>query len=1050
MSELPQGTVTFLFTDIEGSTELLKRLGQRYGEVLEDHARILRKAAASHDGREIDNQGDSFFFVFARANAALGAAVVAQRALATHEWPGGVEVRVRMGLHTGEPTVGGERYVGLGVHRAARIGAAGHGGQVLLSNATRELVEDEVDGVVVRELGLYRLKDIDRPERLFQLDIDGLSAGFARLKAEKVEPPRHFTRRPMFIGAVAGVIAAAVAIPIFAFGSGHGGAGRLPEAATNNSLAIFNPRSGRLVADPGVGATPVHAAYGYGAYWVTNADANSVSKIDSGTNAVVDTIPNVGSSPSGIAVGNGDVWVANSLGGTVARINAETDTVVQQIQVGNGPVGIVYARGAVWVANTADGTITRIDAATGVPSKRPLLIAATQLAAGDGALWATQRGANQVVRIDPKSASVVPIQVGSGPTGIVFGDGAAWIANSLDGTVSRVDPATNSVAATIPTGDTPTELALDERGGVWVTNEYGGTLVRIDPSTNAPGRPIEFGSQPQGVAAAGAELLVSVDARSGIRHRGGTLKVLLNFAPDSIDPAVAYSTSSWPIVHLTNDGLVGFAHASGLAGDLLVPDLAVSLPTPTDGGRSYTFQLRPNLHYSDGKPVQASDVRTSFERFYRNGALPVAYYDEILGGAACKRTPRSCDLSKGIVADDETRTVTFHLADADPEFLFKLALPFASVLPAGTPAKLPVTRSVLATGPYEISSYQPGRQLTLVRNRYFRQWSQAAQPDGYPNTIEFEISPKLSADNLIRSVSASRADLVSTEWTNSPTSSQLQATTNQYAGQIHANPEPITNGLFLNTRLAPFNRLDVRRALNYAIDRSAAVERDGGSIFAAPTCQVLPPDFPGYQPYCPYTAAGSKSGRWTAPDLAKARALVARSGTRGMKVVVWVDNYTTAEAPPVASLLRSLGYRASIKTIQNGKGFIYFNVVGDSRNKAQIGIWGWDADYPAASDFFRSLLTCTSFTPDSRDNSNYSEFCDPAIDRQIGKALALEANNPPAAASLWQRVDRAVVDQAPVIPLDNPKAVDVVSKRVGNYQYSGNGFGVLIDQLWVR
>ena len=95
-------------------------------------------------------------------------------------------------------------------------------------------------------------------------------------------------------------------------------------------------------------------------------------------------------------------------------------------------------------------------------------------------------------------------------------------------------------------------------------------------------------------------------------------------------------------------------------------------------------------------------------------------------------------------------------------------------------------------------------------------------------------------------------------------------------------------------------------------------------------------------------------------------------------------------------------------------------------------------------------MTCTSFTPDSRDNSNYSEFCDPAIDRQIGKALALEANNPPAAASLWQRVDRAVVDQAPVIPLDNPKAVDVVSKRVGNYQYSGNGFGVLIDQLWVR
>jgi peptide/nickel transport system substrate-binding protein len=272
----------------------------------------------------------------------------------------------------------------------------------------------------------------------------------------------------------------------------------------------------------------------------------------------------------------------------------------------------------------------------------------------------------------------------------------------------------------------------------------------------------------------------------------------------------------------------------------------------------------------------------------------------------------------------------------------------------------------------------------------------------------------------------------------------------QYASQVHANPEPVTYGLFLNTRVAPFDRLDVRKALNYAIDRAAAVERSGGSALAAPTCQVLPPDFPGYRPYCPYTAAGAKSGTWKAPDLAKARALVAGSGTRGTKVTVWVDNYTTDTGQPVEKLLRSLGYRASIKVIQNGKGFIYFNVVGDSGKKAQIGIWGWDADYPAASDFFRSLLTCPSFTPNSRDNSNYPEFCDPAIDRQVNRALTLEATDPAASDSLRQRIDRAVVDQAPVIPLDNPKTLDVVSKRVGNYQYSGNGFGVLIDQLWVR
>src|SRR5919198_3942676 len=141
-TELPTGTVTFLVTDIEGSTGLLSQLGEGYVAVLEEHHAILRKAVEEQGGREIDNQGDSFFFAFERANAAVAAAVLAQRALSEHAWPEGGEVRVRMGLHTGEPIVGPERYVRLGVHRAARIGSAGHGGQVLLSNATRELMDE--------------------------------------------------------------------------------------------------------------------------------------------------------------------------------------------------------------------------------------------------------------------------------------------------------------------------------------------------------------------------------------------------------------------------------------------------------------------------------------------------------------------------------------------------------------------------------------------------------------------------------------------------------------------------------------------------------------------------------------------------------------------------------------------------------------------------------------------------------------------------------------------------------------------------------------------
>jgi class 3 adenylate cyclase len=162
MAELPSGTVTFLFTDVEGSTRLLQQLGPGYAEVLAEHDRILQTAFAAHGGREVDNQGDSFFVAFQTAKDAVAAAVDAQRDLFAQAWPAGAEVKVRMGLHTGEPRRGGERYVGIDVHRAARIGAVGHGGQVLLSSTTKELAEEDLPaGVSIIDLGERRLKDLD-------------------------------------------------------------------------------------------------------------------------------------------------------------------------------------------------------------------------------------------------------------------------------------------------------------------------------------------------------------------------------------------------------------------------------------------------------------------------------------------------------------------------------------------------------------------------------------------------------------------------------------------------------------------------------------------------------------------------------------------------------------------------------------------------------------------------------------------------------------------------------------------------------------------------
>jgi class 3 adenylate cyclase len=185
VSELPSGTVTFLFSDIEGSTRLLEQLGDGYADVLGDHRQILRERLGAANGQEIDTQGDAFFFSFTRAKDAVTGAVAAQRALAAHEWPEGIEVKTRMGLHTGEPNVGEEGYVGLDVVRAARICSAGHGGQILLSETTRALVGNNVpDGVEIRDLGRANLKDIQH-ERLFELALAEQRTDFPPLKTEQ-------------------------------------------------------------------------------------------------------------------------------------------------------------------------------------------------------------------------------------------------------------------------------------------------------------------------------------------------------------------------------------------------------------------------------------------------------------------------------------------------------------------------------------------------------------------------------------------------------------------------------------------------------------------------------------------------------------------------------------------------------------------------------------------------------------------------------------------------------------------------------------------------
>ena len=845
------------------------------------------------------------------------------------------------------------------------------------------------------------------------------------------------------------LVAVLVATALVAVRIGNRGSSVAAIAA--NSLGLIQATSNELVGQLPLEARSGQVATGEGAVWVASEEG-TVSRVDAATRQVVQRIT-VGRDPVGVAAGDGAVWVASSGDRSVSWINPSTNTVVKRVPVGNGPTGIALGDGAVWVANSLDNSVSRIDADTGrVVATIGVGGTPSGVAAGLGAVWVSNTTDGTVSRISPSSNAVVrPIPVGNGPRAIAVGADAVWVANGLDGTVSRIDPASDTVVATVGVGDGPSAVAVGP-DAVWAASEVRGTVTRLDPDTNRVVRTIDIGSAPAGAAAVGDGLWVTTRGAPS-SHRGGVLKLIAikSFGIASLDPALWNEGESNHVqgqfLVMTNDGLVGFKQVGGLDGSTLVANLATAVPRPTDGGTTYTFRLRPGIRFSTGQVVTPEDVRWSIERGFK---LRSTWHREFLrgvvGAEACSRRPATCRLSRGIVTDPSANTVTFHLTRPDPDFLANLAQPTAFVVPAGTPAKDVGTSPVPATGPYMVQAFVPNRRLTLVRNPGFREWSRDAQPDGYPNTIDWSLSggrSRAGEDAAVDAVLRGQADL----YDDRLPSDRIEELTTRYTSQTHRWPYTGTFAMYLNTRVPPFDDPRVRRAVAYAVDRRVVQNLYPGP--ADISCQFLPPNFPGYQPYCPYTLDPSSAGAWTAPDRATAARLIKESGTSGMKVTVWSYADFAGVSRYFARLLDSLGYHAQVKVLgdRSQAGFNkFYYYLADSRHKAQMGAY-WEPGYPSAADLTEPLR-CRSFTPNHASNRNLSEFCSQKVERRIDHALRLQATDPAKAGAAWAAVDRQVVDQAPTIGLLVPQGVDLVSKRVTNYQLNPV-WGVILSQLWV-
>ncbi len=544
----------------------------------------------------------------------------------------------------------------------------------------------------------------------------------------------------------------------------------------------------------------------------------------------------------------------------------------------------------------------------------------------------------------------------------------------------------------------------------------------------------QMGAQQMGAQQAGRDATMR-------QHRGGIMRLVARGSNGTIDPHVAYSLQYWQLDQSVYDGLVAFKKAQGAEAFKIVPDLAAAMPAVSNGGKTYTFTLRRGVHFSNGQEVTPKDVLASFQRIFKVvGPTSGTFYAGIVGADVCLKTPATCTLEGGVAADDATGAITINLTAPDAEFLDKLAVPHATIVPAATPAKDQGNAPVPGTGAYMISSFNPITGMVLTRNPYFKEWSVDAEPDGYPDRVNYDFGMEDEAQ--VTAVENGQAD-----WTYDPApSDRLGELGGKFAAQTHLNPLTAIYYLPLNVNIPPFNNLKARQAVAFALDRRAAVNLFGGRNLAVPTCQILPPGFPGHVAYCPYTK--NPGAEWSAPDMDRARALVAESGTKGQKVEVIVQAIPIDKniGTYVTSVLRDLGYAATLHPISPD---IQTQYIQNTNNHVQVSLTAWYQDYPAASDFLNVLFSCADFHPGSDASINEAGVCDHALDARMQHAAATGVTDQDAANKEWAAIDRTVTDMGAFAVLFAPKHVDFVAKRVGHFVFSSQ-FYWLFTQSWVQ
>jgi YVTN family beta-propeller protein len=791
--------------------------------------------------------------------------------------------------------------------------------------------------------------------------------------AERSAPTRG---PPLIVAGGALLFAAAIAAALLVLTGGSSPGLR----AVPNSVAGIDTQSNRVVAQVGVGARPSAIAYGSRSLWVANLDDQTISRVNPRTLQALRTL-SLGAPPTGIAAAGGRVWVVSSPPTgqhvSVNGIDPQFNSIGRTVRIGNVvpgfPAAIVARNGALWVAPYS-GLMTRLDPRTGrVVKQLDPNAAPTAIDLAGDAIWATDHDSDIVTRVDA-TGLVTSLAAGHGPSGLVMGDGGIWVAYSGDDTVARIDPTTKAVTATIPVGDAPVGVAFGA-GSVWVANSGDGSVTRIDPRTQKASATIAVGGSPQAITVADGRAWVTIAAptipAASRSAAGGTAHVDSRFPVDYVDPALAYFPQSWQVLYATCAKLLNYPDKSGLAGSELVPEVAQSLPTRSVDGKTYTFTIRRGFRFSppSNQPVTSQTFKDTIERTLdprmRN---PIASAFNDIVGARAYMAGKAAHITGVIVQGNR---LIIRLTAPAPDVLARLTQPFFCAVPSNTPIDPKGVRLIPSAGPYRVASYSRAQGLVLTRNPNYH-------GDRPHRLARIEYTVGLAPQRALADVERGSADYALDGAVDRPDSARrlaarygpASAAAKRGHQQYFVNPQKTLDFLPLNTHRPLFADARLRRAVNYAIDRTALARLGhlGSPLPERPFDHYLPPGVPGYSNLRIYPLR---------PDLTNARRLA--RGHAGARVVLYTCDVTPClqHAQIVKSNLAAIGLRVEVKTFS---GDTLFAKLARPGEPFDIGLGAWNADYPDPAAILNLLLETGTILP---------TFNDPAYRARLAAASRL-------------------------------------------------------------